>query len=301
MAFTFLENIKCDLCDCENYKVKIEPENLDNIDYGKIFSASGGVMGTQRIVTCTNCGLEYVNPRVKREIIFNGYSNETDELYVSQADARIKTFRKCLRLVNRFYPKKGKILDVGAAAGFFLKVAKDDGWETVGIEPSKWLSDWGNKKYNVNIKKGALSEYNFNNKEFDVITMWDVLEHTFEPSKEIQSAFRYLKKDGLLVINYPNAGSVLTKIFGKKWWFYLSVHLYYFTPKVIERYLTEAGFRILYHKRHFQTLEFGHLLKMIGLYNKTISDLLLNIAGKLKLTKLQIPYYASQATLIAKK
>ncbi len=59
-------------------------------------------------------------------------------MYVSQAAARLNTFKKYIRLVERFAPDKGRILDVGAAAGFFMKAAQENGWDVYGVELSRW-------------------------------------------------------------------------------------------------------------------------------------------------------------------
>jgi len=296
----YFEEIKCNLCGSENYKVKIKPD-IENYDPKDVFSASGGIMGTQQVVRCKDCGLLYVNPRIKEDIIINSYSDAEDELYVSQEENRIKTFSKSLKLVEKYSKNKGKILDVGAAAGFFLQCAKGSGWKTYGVEPSKWMTDWGNKKYNVNIKNGVLIGSNFESGFFDAVTMWDVLEHTLDPKKELIEVNRILKKDGILIINYPNIGSTLAKIFGEKWWFLLSVHLYYFSNKTIKKYLNKTGFEVIRIKRYVQRLNLEHLMKMFGLYSKPISNLGLKIIRALRMTNWSIPYYASQANVIARK
>lgn len=296
----YFEEISCNLCGCSEYKIMYKPQKND-FDPGKIFSASGGIMGTQQIVRCKECGLVYVNPRIKRDIVLNAYSDAVDELYVSQEEGRHLTFKKALKLVEKYYPNKGRILDVGTAAGFFLNVARQSGWETYGVEPSKWMSEWGNKRFDVNIKNGILREAEFPDNFFDVITMWDVLEHTADPMKEIAESNRVLKKNGIIIINYPNVGSTLAKFAGSKWWFFLSVHLYYFTPKTISKYLEKNNFMPLKSKRHFQSLNLEHLTKMVGLYSKGLSKLGLKVITGLKIGNWQIPYYASQTNVIAKK
>jgi len=296
----YYETVVCNLCGSSEYKVKYKPTNTD-FDPKEIFSASGGIMGTQQIVECKQCGMIYVNPRIKQDVVISGYSDAEDELYVSQEEGRINTFKKALKLVEKYSPDKGKILDIGAAAGFFLHVAKENGWETFGVEPSKWMSEWGNKKFNVNIKNGVLKDVKFENGFFDVVTMWDVLEHTPDPMSELKETARILKDNGILIINYPNIGSKLARLAGSKWWFILSVHLYHFTHKTIRAYLEKNGFEVIKISRYYQTLNLEHLVKMVGLYNKPISNLGLKVVKLFRMGNLQIPYYASQANVIARK
>jgi len=295
-----MEKVPCNLCGRDNYRVMYKPET-EVYNPEEIFSASGGVRGTQTIVKCNNCGLVYVNPRVKPETIVNAYTDAVDELYVSQEEGRLRTFTQALQLVNEFAPGKGRILDVGCAAGFFLNVAKQDGWEAIGVEPSQWMSEWGRQRFGVEIVNGILREANFPEESFDVVTMWDVLEHTLDPMIELAEVNRILKPGGLVIINFPNVGSKLARLAGSKWWFFLSVHLYHFTPKTMTTMLEKNGFNVLKMKRHFQTLNLEHLVKMVGLYNEGISSVGLKLTSLLGMGNLQIPYYASQANVIAKK
>ncbi|MFH1369613.1 MAG: class I SAM-dependent methyltransferase [Elusimicrobiota bacterium] len=297
---SIFENINCNLCGSDDYRIKYYPSvteyNVDNI-----FSASGSVMGTQQIVKCSKCGLIYVQPRVKDDIVTNAYRKSTDELYVSQADAREKTFKDYIRLVDSYVPKKGKILDVGAAAGFFLKAARDDGWDVHGTELSQWLSDYGNKRYNLDIKPGLLKDIHFPDSHFDAVTMWDVLEHTSDPSSELAEINRILKPGGVLIINYPDIGVPLSRLAGRKWWFLLSGHLYYFDRNSMKKILVKTGFEVIKSKMHFQGMELGHLAKMLALYSKPLSKIAQSAFSVLGVGNTQIKYYASQTNVISRK
>lgn len=300
MANQYWEEVPCNLCGSTNYSILYEPTCKD-FDPREVFSASGGVRGTQRIVKCRQCNLVYVNPRLKPEFVISAYSNAVDQLYVSQEEGRLKTFEKGLKLVESYAPRKGKILDVGCAAGFFVKVAKEHGWDACGVEPGRWMGEWGRQKNNINIIDGTLREAKFAEGCFDVVTMWDVLEHTPDPVAELAEVYRILKPGGILVINFPNVGSKLARLAGRNWWFFLSVHLYHFTPQTITTMLEKNNLSVLSLRRHFQTLELEHLIKMVGLYSRIISDLGLKISSLLRIGKLQIPYYASQANVVAIK
>jgi len=293
-------SVKCNLCGADDYKVKYEPWVTD-IDLKNYLSASGGIMGVNRIVKCNQCGLVYVNPQLQADSVIDAYSNSTDELYVSQAKGREITFKKCLNLVEKHAPQKGKILDIGCAAGFFIKVAKENGWNIHGVEVSKWLAEYGKKELGLNIFAGTLAEAKYQDSMFDVITMWDVLEHTPDPTTVLAEVNRILKKDGVLFINWPDEGSVLTKLAGKKWWFYLSNHMYYFTDKTLADMLKKAGFQPFKSGLHFQILALSHLIKMVGLYNKFISNISLKFVNAFGMSNLNIPYYAAQSYMIARK
>lgn len=295
------EEVACNICGSRRYKIKYRPARGVK-DYRKIISASGGIRGTQQIVQCENCGLIYVNPRIRPGLVVSAYANADDSLYATQAEARIDTFKAALRLIEKYTGfKTGRILDVGAAAGFFLKAAKDGGWETYGVEPSRWSVDFGNENYDVNIKKGTLDNIKFKEEFFDVVTMWDVLEHVPNPKATLKEVYRILKPGGCLIVNYPDIGTPLAQIMGSRWWFLLSVHLFYFDKSSITNLLKRSGFVNPIFRPHWQSLSLGHLAKMASLYSKFASSFLQKIFSLTHLNNFGVKYYASQTNVIAKK
>jgi 2-polyprenyl-3-methyl-5-hydroxy-6-metoxy-1,4-benzoquinol methylase len=155
--------------------------------------------------------------------------------------------------------------------------------------------------YGVDIIPGTLSSVKFPKNNFDVITMWDVLEHVPDPSKEIKDVNGLLKKGGLLCINYPDIGSLPSKIMGKRWVFLQDIHLWYFTPETITKLLKKHGFEILGFKRSWQYLSAGYLAHKIRNYSRTLSRILTRILKTTRLENLTVPYWLGQTTLVARK
>lgn len=296
------EDLPCNLCGANDYDVVYHatPPEKRHVTSDNYSAASYHILEDQ-VVKCKKCGFMYINPRPKSEMIVEGYSAAVDEAYVSQSEGRIATFKGSLKKIEKIYPQKGRILDVGCAAGFFLKAAKDEGWDTYGVEPSRWLADWGNKNFGLNIRAGTLEGAKFPDKYFDVVTLWDVLEHVPDAAGTLKEINRILKPGGIVVVNYPNMGSNLAKVFGRKWWFLLSVHLYYFTPKTIKAMLEKEGFELALHKHHYQKLKLGYLVFRVQPYSKLIFRALNPIVQKLGLADRNVTYYASQSLAIGRK
>ena len=270
------------------------------------YSASKGIMCTDQVVKCNKCGLVYINPRIKEDIIIDSCSKGDDKVYTSQPEGRILTFKKEIKLLKKYKKKNGKLLDVGCAAGFFLHVAKQEGWNVQGVEPNSWLADYGRKNFEAKVFNGTLEEAKFKDNMFDIITMWDVLEHIPDPKSALIEANRILKPGGILIISFPDFSSIFAKLFGKNWWFLLSHHLFQFTPKTLKRMLRMTGFKTLKYKMHWQILSIGYLLKVVKVLSKNPLILLGRsvVSFFVKLFGLQnmnISYYASQTDLIAKK
>jgi 2-polyprenyl-3-methyl-5-hydroxy-6-metoxy-1,4-benzoquinol methylase len=291
--------VDCPLCGRNRTETLYEPWN-NSVDEREVLSASGGIRGTQRIVKCLECKLIYVNPRLSPDVVVDSYAGAEDEVYVGAANGREQTFRRCVQLVEAYEPR-GKLLDVGCAAGFFVKAAADAGWDAVGIEPCRWLADYGKTRLGVKIIPSTLAEADFKDGSFDVVTMWDVLEHVPDPLAELQHVFRLLRPGGLLVVNYPDVGTWQAKLAGKHWWFFLSVHLTYFSRETIKAMVEKAGFGGCIMRAHFQSLELGHLMKMMELYSSGVSKLGSKVCEGLHIGGLPIRYYASQTNLMCRK
>ncbi len=165
------------------------------------------------------------------------------EDYISHTDNKRSLFEKLyhfiksialknkLNLINSLHPNKGKILDIGAGTGEFLSVAKNNGWQTTGLEPS-------DKAKAIAISKGvsfvsATSE--LENHSFDVISMWHVLEHVPDLESQIKELKRLLKPSGTLIIAVPNFKSFDAKYYGKFWAAYdVPIHLWHFSKTSIK-------------------------------------------------------------------
>ncbi len=297
-----LEYVGCNVCGSNDYEIVYKPayENANPDNIVDTFRSSGDEVLIDQLVRCRKCGLQYLNPRLRQDIILEGYSGGADETFVSQIAGRERTFTKCLDLIESHVPNKGKILDIGTAGGSFLGIASQRGWDVTGCEPSKWLSEWGSNHYNITIYPGTIFDMHLNEGEFDVVTLWDVLEHTPDPKAVLQECRRILKPDGILVVNYPDIGSSIARLMGRKWVFLLSVHLYYFTIQTIRKMLQMTGFDIIRQKKHWQILELGYIFFRMQAYMSGPAKLGGSIIKALGMEKTQIPYWMGQALVIAR-
>jgi len=180
------------------------------------------------------------HPQPSLENLGKYYESED---YISHTDNKRSLFEKLyhfiksialknkLNLINSLQPNKGKILDIGAGTGEFLSVAKNDGWQTIGVEPS-------DKAKTIAINKGisfvsATSE--LENQSFDVISMWHVLEHVPDLDKQIKELKRLLKPSGTLIIAVPNFKSFDAQHYGKFWAaFDVPIHFWHFSKTAIK-------------------------------------------------------------------
>ncbi|MDP1729075.1 MAG: hypothetical protein Q8L27_02645, partial [archaeon] len=136
---------KCNLCGGTEFKTFFKTKGKEE---GTKFFASSDVIGNDLLVLCKKCNLVFVEPMPDEKKMIEEYSNFKDERFASQAKGREITFNKNLIEIEK-YTKKGRILDIGAANGPFLFMARKRGWEVEGIEPNKYLVNWAKKNYNL--------------------------------------------------------------------------------------------------------------------------------------------------------
>ena len=302
MLTSQLEYVKCNVCGADDARV-VYPARYDlekKTDLTHKFKSSGDERLIDQVVQCRTCGLRYVNPRLNIKAVVKGYSEGEDETFVGQARGRERTFARQLKIIEKFV-KPGRMLDIGTAGGSCLKVARDAGWEVHGIEPNKWLCKWGKKNYGIDIKPGILEDYKFPNNHFDLVTLFDVLEHTGDPKKVLKECSRILKPGGVIAVNVPDLDAWLHKVMGRNWFFYLSVHLYYFNNKTLGKMLRHTGFKPLQRTPHFQLLEVGYLFFRLEAYSKFLSGLGQKVLKAIGLYHVLLPYWLGQSMFLARK
>ena len=261
------EDVACASCGSSGYEVVI-PSRRDPtqpIDLQTVFRSSGDEPLQDQMVRCTSCGLCYVRPRLRWELILEGYRGGTDENFVSQIAFRETTFRKCLDEIESIERPSGKrVLDVGAAGGSFLAMAKERGYTPLGCEPSTWMCQFAREHYGLELHPGTIFDMPLEKGSVDLLTLWDVIEHTPDPKAVLARAHELLTPEGVLVMSWPDYASLAARLLGPKWPFLLTVHLYYFTPASMTELLRRTGFRALDYRKHWQTLELAPLAYWVG-------------------------------------
>ena len=279
------------------------PDGIDREALVEMYSASSAHVLMDQLAECRACGLVHLNPRVAEEVIIEGYSSAVDPTFVAQDVHRIRTFRRAFEgLIKRHpIPASGTVLDVGCAGGAFPKAVSDSGYSVVGVEPSKWLAEHGRNQYGLDIRQGILSDQDFGDQTFDLVTLWDVIEHLTDPDQVIGDIRDLLNPGGLLVVNYPDYGGLVARAMGRRWPFLLSVHLLYFTRRTIRAFLEARGFEVLEIRPFFQTLQLGYVLERGEPYAPPLVRPIRAIVGAIGLGRVPFTYNMAQSFLVARK
>jgi len=209
-----------------------------------------------QIVRCKVCGLIYGNPRLSwadsKRIYTDQYYISNDpvaggyEDYIRDESVLVKTFKRRLADIER-YVKGGRLLDLGCALGFFMKVAHMSGWDVTGLDICPYACSYVKERFGFYVICSELKDDSFSEGIFDIVTMWDYIEHVPDPLNELKIAYKILRPNGLLAVTTPNVKSWIAKITGKRWLGFKcpKEHIFYFSPKSITMMLEKAGFTVL--------------------------------------------------------
>ena len=257
-AASNLVDVPCNLCGGEDAVVIFPATDKLNCTLDTFACTSPGHGEHYRVVRCTQCGLRFSSPRPDAAALQAEYEQVADPLYERELGGRLTTFRRNLELVETFC-KTGTILDIGTGMGAFLYLAKLNGWNVNGIEPSRWSAKKAEELYGLKINSGSYGLAPDFHAQLDVVTMWDVIEHVSDPLEALQVCNHVLKPGGTLVLSTVDAGSAYARLLGKYWPWLMKMHLYYFDRCTMTEYLRKAGFQLLQVRTYRHTIS-GHYL-----------------------------------------
>ena len=204
---------------------------------------------------CESCSGRFTQNAPDQESISSYYKSED---YISHSDTKkgivnalyhrvrgIMLARK-FKLVNK-YAKSGTLLDYGCGTGYFPAYVKSKGKSVKAIEIDPEARAFAQKKWGLEVyEPEALTNGEFNNHSFSVISLWHVMEHLYNPEEYMKRFHQLLHNDGTLVIAVPNYTSKDGEFYGKHWAAYdVPRHLWHFNPVSMVQFAERNGFTLL--------------------------------------------------------
>ena len=245
-AETPVEDVDCPVCRSEDRQLALVLKDRFHLDTSVAYT----------LVRCKGCGHEYLNPRPIERISARFYADESYCPFVSSHESR--TFldwsyavlrawnlRWKRRYVERQHPGRGNVLDFGCGTGEFLAELKSHGWTEYGIERDIGAAAFARDTLALNVTCGTLRELAPRAGPFDVITLWHVLEHTYDPHAVIERLAESLAPGGCLILAVPNAAGLDAARYEASWVAYdVPRHVQHFTPRSLLALCREHGLRL---------------------------------------------------------
>jgi 2-polyprenyl-3-methyl-5-hydroxy-6-metoxy-1,4-benzoquinol methylase len=218
---------------------------------------------TLPILECS-CGFRFADPRTVPDLVAL-YEALDDHAYSETADVRRVQQRTLVRDLLRHRPATRTLLDVGAANGLLVEEATRTGLQAVGVEPSESLSAEARER-GVDVLTGVLPHPVLADRQFDAVTLVDVIEHVPHPVELLRLARARVAPDGCVFVVTPDIASVAARVLGRRWWHLRLAHVVYFTRATLARALDEAGFVAETWWRPGWVFEVGYLTERVGEY-----------------------------------
>lgn len=233
----------CPLCESTDIKKHVEVK-----DY--FLSEENFVL-----FQCSQCEFVFTQSHPGKENISSYYKSEA---YVSHSNTRKGMVNRLYhlargymlgrkrKLIQRLTQKRtGNILDIGSGTGFFLNHMKEHGWEVTGIEPSEEGRKFCRDQFALETKDEK-TLFSLNENNFDVITLWHVLEHVQDMDEYMIKIHSVLREDGILFVALPNLNSLDASIYKDKWAAYdVPRHLWHFSPVSFQKLAAKYQFQLL--------------------------------------------------------
>jgi 2-polyprenyl-3-methyl-5-hydroxy-6-metoxy-1,4-benzoquinol methylase len=259
----------CPVCEatvCRSFKQKNRFETVQSFspsssDFGIFFD----------LFKCQGCGAVFSLEYPDYKNIEFLYLNSDHEGYLAESKNRQATFRRIIKLVKGYLGVTNapiSLLDIGASAGLFLHTVQESEptWSVSGIEASRQAVAACKSRFGIDLIHGMLEDMPLEVYEgkYDVISMFDIIEHVQEPLKMMQKASALLKVGGILVVTTPNIESWTSKILQSRWWSYRLMHNVLFSRQSMRHLMSRSSLQVIRMRGLIRLFSLGYCMKHLG-------------------------------------
>lgn len=240
------------------------------------------------LVRCETCGHRQTEPMPADAVLQSAYSDAASEDYVGEEAGQRETARRALAQIEQHLvgdprnggPRRRRLLDLGCWVGFLLAEAADRGWDAVGVEPSQFASAYARDHLGLDVRTGDLLTSPLPLHHYDAVVMGDVIEHLPRPGEALDRLAELLRPGGVAWMALPDAGSLLARGMGKRWWSVIPTHVQFFTRDSITTLLRRHGWTVLEIATAPKAFSVRYYLQRIGGYSPLAARLLVRGARR---------------------
>jgi 2-polyprenyl-3-methyl-5-hydroxy-6-metoxy-1,4-benzoquinol methylase len=285
--------IKCPLCGADDYRVRYPSTIPDGLSFSseevtpeQYRCTSHDLSQHGDIVQCRQCGMVYNNPQPNPDTLLQIYKEVEDPAYLEETEARERTFKRSIDQLHQFLQPPGKLLDIGCYTGVFMETAAAEGWQVQGVALSSWAVNIARKSGVGTVYETPLHQLPLPKESFDVITLWDVIEHLTHPKDMLKNVNHLLKPGGVLAFSTHMVDSLAVRLMGKRYPFFMEMHVVHFSRATTAQMLADQGFELLKIRPHPRILRTGYFLEKLShkIKIQPVHSLLKWLAGKQRIS-----------------
>jgi SAM-dependent methyltransferase len=251
------------------------------------------------VVRCRRCGHMQLEQLPSEADLAEAYERAESTDYVEEEAGQRQTARAVLGAIEE-HVAPGELLDVGCWVGFLLDEARQRGWNTTGVEPSRFASAFARERLGLNVLNADLLTDRLPEGRFRAVFMGDVIEHLPDPREAVRRAGDLLAPGGVLALALPDAGSRLARAMGSRWWSVIPTHLHYFTRDSIRMLLRTEGFHPFAVRTSPKTFTVRYYLRRLDGYRPRAGWILMRAAERLRVAdRLWTPDFRDRMLVIA--
>lgn|GEM_PF-1355318 len=255
--------MKCNLCDGDRFSLLFEGNIAhDTVDRFSQYAHYGD------IYRCDSCGLVAQKLDHSVEEILENLKNEK---YLDEKIGELNLAEKqhhfdmLIRYIREHRQLDGaRVLDVGANTGVFLKRVKPLAGEIHGIEPSQEATQLAERECGAVVQNTAVADADLQDGSFDVITMWDVVEHLYDPKSDLDFLYSKLKPGGVLFITTHDVEELFARLTGRHYPMLMYQHFYHFSKRTLSAMLENAGYRVVGVQYHYKSWSLAYLHELLS-------------------------------------
>lgn len=208
------------------------------------------------LLKCTKCGhifanLDLTDQEIKELYSLKYFNGEEYGDYVADRKIVEKNFIQRLKVLqNLINPVRHRhLLEIGCAYGFFLNVIRDKFETSTGIDVSEDGVGYACKELNLDVINDDFLKHDFGDKKFDLVCMWDTIEHLKNPDLYLEKLNNHMETDSLIAITTGDINSINARIKGEKWrLIHPPSHIHYFSGDTLTRILNRYDFDVVYNR-----------------------------------------------------
>lgn len=253
------------------------------------------------IVRCPACGHMQVGRFPDEAQLGEAYGDVAEAAYVEEQAGQRATAARTLWRIER-HAGMGRLCDAGCWVGFLLAQARSRGWEVLGVEPSRFASEYARSVVGVPVITGDIDSPELDEQRFDAIFLGDVIEHLPDPAAALRRLGALIEPGGVLCLALPDAGSRVARALGSRWWSVLPTHVQYFTRASMSRLLRDTGFGVEWVGTAPKGFTVRYYLERLGGYSRRLAAAAVRGAELLGLAdRLVFPDFRDRMLVVARK